>query len=75
MFDEEKDDGPKSKGLAILLAKKAASKKPADEEKTEEFDSSETIVDDIFNAVKDGNKDLFQSALDSYIETKLADRD
>lgn len=82
MFGESNDEEKtgKSKGLAILLAKKVTSKKPMEkEEDTEGVESegsmSDHMVEDIFSAVKEGNKDLFKSALDAYVEMKLSERD
>lgn len=80
MFGESNDEEKtgKSKGLAILLAKKVTSKKPPKDDETSEGESdgmSEHMVEDIFSAVKEGNKELFKSALDAYVEMKLSERD
>jgi len=75
MFDEPKEDEPKTKGLAILLAKKVKDREPKEDEPKDEFNAGEAIVEDIYAAVKEGDKDLFRSALDSYIELKLSERD
>lgn len=76
MFDETEENKPKS--IALLLAKKVMDRTPKEdegEEMKDEFNAGEAIVEDIYAAVKEGDKDLFRSALDSYIELKLSERD